>query len=62
MLLLTRKKNESLVIKGPCELKICKISGGRVVLGLILEPEVKVIRKELLDREEQQNSEDTNVS
>lgn len=48
-LCLTRKPGERLVINGPCIIEVGEIRGERVRLRVEAEPEVRVVREELLD-------------
>lgn len=50
MLVLWRKKGEAVQISGPARIKIKKIRADRVWLAVEAEPEVKVLREELLER------------
>lgn len=47
MLVLTRKKNESILI-GDCEVMIVKVAGDKVRLGIRAAKDVRVLRKELV--------------
>ena len=51
MLIISRKKNEGLVINGNTEITIIDIQGDKVRLGIEAPNEVKIIRKELLETE-----------
>ena len=49
MLILTRKRGESILIDGGIEIKITEISGDKIKLGISAPPDVKVYRKELYE-------------
>ena len=52
MLVLSRKKNETLVIDGPCKVVVLECrTNGDVRLGIIAEKDVKIMRQELLHQE-----------
>ena len=55
MLVLTRKKNESIVIGDDIEIVIVEISDDKVKLGIKAPKSMKVFRKELLQEVEQEN-------
>jgi carbon storage regulator len=52
MLVLTRKKGERIVIGQSVELEVVSISGGRVKLGFVASPDVRILRKELVPRDD----------
>jgi carbon storage regulator CsrA len=47
MLVLTRKENESIVIREDIEVRIARIQGNKVRVGVIAPKNVPVYRKEL---------------
>jgi carbon storage regulator len=49
MLIISRKKNEGVVINQNTEITIIDIQGDRVRIGIEAPSEVKIVRKELLD-------------
>ncbi len=54
MLVLTRRNNESIVIEtplGPVEIKVLKIKGSQVHLGIDASEAIKINRKEVAERE-----------
>ena len=51
MLIISRKKNEGVVINGNTEITIIDIQGDKVRLGIEAPAEVKIVRKELLETE-----------
>lgn len=62
MLVLSRKKNESIVTDNGIEIKILAIEGEQVKLGIVAPKTVKVYRSELYQAIQQQNKEALNVS
>lgn len=55
MLVLSRKKGESIMISDEIELKILSIDGDQVKLGIVAPKTVKVHRAEVHDAIKQQN-------
>jgi carbon storage regulator CsrA len=51
-LVLSRKIEETLVISGPCTIKVFAINGNRVTIGITADKEVKILRGELQEEEE----------
>lgn len=49
MLVLTRKKLESLMIGDNIKVTVARIEGNRVTIGIDAPPELKVLREELID-------------
>ncbi len=47
MLVLTRKENESIVIREDIEIRIARIQGNKVRVGIIAPKNIPVYRKEL---------------
>jgi len=47
VLVLGRRKNQALVIDGPCTVVVVEVRGGLVRLGVEAPPEVKVLREEI---------------
>lgn len=64
MLVLTRKENESIVIREDIEVRIARIQGNKVRVGVIAPRDVPVYRKELTPffNNSFRNTEDLNVS
>lgn len=52
MLVLSRKKNETICIDGDIEVTVLEVRGDRVRLGVVAPREVRVLRKELLTGDE----------
>jgi len=55
MLILTRKKDESILIGKDIKLKIISIEDGKVKVGIEAPKDVEILRKELLDTVEKEN-------
>lgn len=47
MLVLSRKKNESIIIDGQIKIEVLKVKGNTIRLGISAPQEVKVLRGEL---------------
>ena len=62
MLVLSRKKDESIMIGNQIELKILSVDGDQVKLGIVAPKNVKVYRSEVYESIQQQNKEALNVS
>lgn len=60
MLILARKKEESLIINGNIEIKVLEASDGKVKLGIIAPKEVEVHRKEIYSKILSENQESMN--
>lgn len=53
MLILSRAKNESIVINGEIEILICDVRGsGTVKVGVTAPKDMKILRREVADRTE----------
>lgn len=50
MLILSRKKEESIIINGDIELKIISLDENRVRIGIQAPADVKIFRKELYEQ------------
>ena len=50
MLVLSRKKNESIIINGNIEVKIIESDDGKVRIGIEAPKEIEVHRKEIFDQ------------
>jgi carbon storage regulator len=57
MLILMRREEEVIKIGDDIEIKILKIQSGQVHIGIDAPREVEVLRKELLDGEDEQEDE-----
>lgn len=62
MLVLSRKKDESIIIGDQIELKILSVDGDQVKLGIVAPKSVKVYRAEVYESIQQQNKEALNIS
>lgn len=62
MLVLSRKKDESIIIGDQIELKILSVDGDQVKLGIVAPKSVKVYRSEVYESIQQQNKESLNIS
>lgn len=62
MLVLSRRTNESIIIDDKIEIKILKIEGGAVKVGIIAPKEIKVYRKEIYEAVKADNVQATSVS
>ena len=52
MLIISRKKTESLIIGGNIEITVIDIQGDRVRIGIEAPGDIKIVRKELLETED----------
>ena len=59
MLVITRKKDESLLIGDDIEIKIVKFEDGSVKLAISAPRDVTILRKEVFDRVKEENKEAT---
>ena len=59
MLVITRKKDESLLIGDDIEIKIVKVEDGSVKLAISAPRDVTILRKEVFDRVKEENKEAT---
>ena len=62
MLVLSRKKTESIMIGDHIEVKILAVEGDQVKIGIVAPKTVKVHRSEVFEAIQQQNKEALNVS
>lgn len=62
MLVLSRKKNESIMIGDHIEVKILLVDGDQVKLGIVAPKSVMVHRSEVFEAIQQQNKEALNVT
>lgn len=61
MLIITRKRGESLIIGDDIEIVINKIEDGSVKIGINAPKDVSVLRKELYEQVKKENKEAINV-
>jgi len=61
MLIITRKKGESLMIGDDIEIIISKIDDGSVKIGIKAPRDIQILRKELYEEVEQENKEATKI-
>ena len=57
MLVITRKKDESLLIGDDIEIKIVKVEDGSVKLAISAPKDVTILRKEVFERAKEENKE-----
>lgn len=62
MLVLSRKKNESIMIGDHIEVKILSVEGDQVKLGIVAPKSVKVHRSEVFEAIQEQNKEALNMN
>lgn len=62
MLVLSRKKTESIMIGDQIEVKVLAVEGDQVKLGIVAPKSVKVHRSEVFEAIQQQNKEALNAS
>lgn len=62
MLIITRKKGESLIIGDDIEITISKIEDGSVKIGIQAPKEVSILRKELLEEIKNENKSALSIS
>lgn len=55
MLILSRKKDESLIINGNIEVRVVSIDDGKVKIGINAPKSVEIYRKEIFEKIEQEN-------
>lgn len=55
MLILTRKKNESLIINGDIEITVVALDDGKVKLGIDAPKQVEIHRKEVFEKIQLEN-------
>lgn len=61
MLIITRKKDESLMIGDDIEVTVLKLEDGSVKLGINAPKEVSILRKELYEAVKEENKKAINV-
>ena len=57
MLVITRRKDESLLIGDDIEIKIVKVEDGRVRLAISAPRDITILRKEVFERVKEENKE-----
>lgn len=62
MLIITRKKGESLMIGDDIEITISKIEDGSIKLGINAPKNISILRKELYEQIEKENKEATKIN
>ncbi len=62
MLIITRKKGQSLMIGDDIEITISKIEDGSVKIGINAPKNVTILRKELYEEVEKENKEAMNIN
>ena len=62
MLILTRKKDESIIINGNIEIQIISIDEGKVKIGINAPKEIEIYRSEVFDKILESNKEAANTS
>lgn len=55
MLILTRKKDESIIIDGNIEVKIIEIEDGKIKIGIEAPKNIEILRKELYEKIQEEN-------
>jgi carbon storage regulator len=58
MLVLTRKKNQSIMIGNSIEIKILEVSGRNVSIGIEAPRDVEIFREELISKNSDENQAD----
>ena len=53
--ILTRKKDQSIIINGNIEIKILEVDNGKVSIGIEAPKDVDILRKEIYESVEQEN-------
>lgn len=62
MLVITRKKGESILIGDDIEITVSKVEDGSVKLAINAPKEMTILRKELFEEVESQNKEASNIN
>lgn len=62
MLILTRKKDESIIIRDNIEVKVLEISDGKVKLGIEAPKNIDIIRKELYENIQEENKKASEIN
>ena len=61
MLIITRKKGESIMVGDNIEIVISKIEDGSVKIGINAPKDISILRKEIYEEVEKENREATNI-
>ncbi|TCO76466.1 carbon storage regulator CsrA [Marinisporobacter balticus] len=61
MLILTRKKEESIIIDGKVEIQVLQIADGKVKLGIKAPKDIEILRKEVYVEIQKENMDATNI-
>jgi carbon storage regulator len=61
MLIITRKKGESIMIGDDIEIIISKIDDGSIKIGIKAPKDLTILRKELYEQVEQENQQAINI-
>jgi carbon storage regulator len=62
MLVLTRKKNESIMIGDSIEIKVLAVEGEQIKLGIIAPKHIDIYRKEIYIAIQEENKQAANIS
>ncbi|MFC4409565.1 carbon storage regulator CsrA [Chungangia koreensis] len=62
MLVLTRKKDESIMLGDNIEVKILSVEGDQVKLGIVAPENVRIFRSEVYQSIQEQNKEAANIN
>lgn len=62
MLILTRKKDESIIIGDNIEVKVLEINDGKVKLGIEAPKNIDIIRKELYENIQEENKKASEIN
>jgi carbon storage regulator len=62
MLVLTRKKNESIMIGDSIEIKVLAVEGEQIKLGIIAPKHIDMYRKEIYIAIQEENKQAANIS
>lgn len=52
MLVLSRHVNEDILVEGPCVIKVVSVRGSKVRLGISADKDVKILRREIVEKKE----------
>ncbi len=57
MLILTRKKDETIMVRNDVRIKVLGVSGNQVKIGIDAPREVRILRDELIEADKKKNEE-----